>query len=182
MGGGGVAWCIFEIVAVVTVNVVVVGIIIIIIGNRVVPRRDFGYGRHDAGRAGQFRRSCGDKGGGGTEDAVEVFVDVGFDVDGVRSGIVVDDGDEDAQSAAEHSRSGLLEVGRGFAGGGKDPLALLGEGDDFGEEDDVFAVQLHARGVDLQAVVIAVQAGVEGLHGVHLALFRGGCLGGGFGF
>ncbi len=57
---------------------------------------------------------------------------------------------------------------------------MLGEGDDFGEEDDVFAVELHAGGVDLEAVVVAVEAGVEGVHGVHFAAF-GGRFGGVFG-
>ncbi len=55
---------------------------------------------------------------------------------------------------------------------------MLGEGDDFGEEDDVFAVELHAGGVDLEAVVVAVEAGVEGVHGVH---FASGCFGRCFG-
>ena len=98
----------------------------------------------------------GDEGGGGAEDAVEVGVDVGFDVDWVRGRGVVDEGDEDAQGDAEHGGAGGAEVGRGGAGGLEGFLALLAKGYHFGQEDDILPVQLHARSVHLQPVVVAV--------------------------
>ena len=106
---------------------------------------------------------------------------MGFDVDGVGRGGGVDEGDEDGERGAEHGRAGLAELGGGGAGGVEGLLAGEGEGDDFGEEDDVLAVELHAGGVDLEAVVVAVEAGVEGVHGEHFAALAGGGLGGGFG-
>lgn len=93
----------------------------------------------------------------------------------------MDEGDEDAEGDAEHCASGSPEIGVRFAVVVEGFLALLGKGDDFGEEDDVFAVEFHAGGVDLEAVVVAVQASVKGVHRVHFALF-GGRLGGSFGF
>ena len=145
---------------------------------RVVPGGDFrGAGGGDAG--GSWGLGRGDEGGGGAEDEVQLVVDVGFDVDRVGGRAGVDEGDEDAQTEAEHGGAGAAELGGRFAAFVKGALALLREGDDFGEEDDVFAVELHARGVDLEAVVVAVQTGVEGFHGVHFSLFRssGGALG-----
>ena len=109
-----------------------------------------------------------------------MVVDVGFDVDGVRGRAAVDEGDENAEGAAEHGGAGLAELGGGFASGGKGFFALLGEGYDFGQKDDVFPIQFAAGGVDLEAVVLAVEAGVEGFHRVHFASF-GGCFGGAFG-
>ena len=93
----------------------------------------------------------------------------------------MNEGDEDAEGDAEHGAAGSPEIGVRFAIFVKGFLALLGKGDDFGKEDDVFAVEFHAGGVDLEAVVVAVEAGVERVHGVHFALF-GGCFGGAFGF
>ena len=93
----------------------------------------------------------------------------------------MDEGDEDAEADAEHGGPGAAELGGGFAGVVKGLLALLGEGDDFGEEDDVLAVKLHTGGVDLEAVVVAAQAGVEGPHGVHFPAFLR-VFGGGLGF
>ena len=109
-----------------------------------------------------------------------MVVDVGFDVDGVGGGAGVDEGDEDAEAGAEHGGAGAAELGGGFARVVEGPLALLGEGDDLGEEDDVLAVELHAGGVDLEAVMVAAQAGVESFHGEHLAAFLG-AFGGVFG-
>ena len=176
--GGGVA----------VVVVIVVGGAVVVVGGGagggggvggVVPGGDLGVGRRDAGRPGLFGRS--DEGGGGAEDGVEAGVDVGFDVDGVGGGAGVDEGDEDAEAGAEHGGAGSAELGGGAAGVGEGALALLGEGDDFGEEDDVLAVELHAGGVDLEAVVVAGQAGVEGFHGVHFP-FLAGASGGTLGF
>ena len=89
----------------------------------------------------------------------------------------MDERDEDAEPGAEHGRAGAAELGGRFAGLVKGGLALLREGDDFGEEDDVLAVELHAGGVDLEAVVVAVQADVEGFHGVHPAFLGSLCRG-----
>lgn len=133
----------------------------------VVPGGDFRRRGGDAGGAGG-RFGGRDEGGGGAEDVVEVGVDGRFDVDGVRGRAGVDEGHEDAQADAEHGRAGPAELGGRLARLVKGPLALLSEGDDFGQEDDVLAVQLHARGIDLETVVVAAQAGVEGFHGVHL--------------
>ena len=93
----------------------------------------------------------------------------------------MDEGDEDAERDAEHGAAGSAEIGGRFAIVVEGFLALLAEGDDFGQKDDVFAVEFHAGGVDLEAVVVAVEAGVEGVHGVHFALFGGGVCGA-FGF
>lgn len=79
-----------------------------------------------------------------------------FDVDGVGCRARVYERYEDAQPVAEHGRSGAAELGGRFAGFVKGFLALLREGDYFCQEDDVLAVQFHARGVDLQSVVVAV--------------------------
>ena len=91
----------------------------------------------------------------------------------------MDEGDENAEREPEHGAAGLLEFQWHLARVLKGLLALLGECDDFGQKDDVLAVQLHARGVDLETVVGAMEAGVEGFHGVHFAFSRGG-LGGAF--
>ena len=59
------------------------GDVAVVGGFDVVPGGDGGGdGRGDAGGSGAFGR--GDEGGRGAEDGVEVVVDVGFDVDGVR--------------------------------------------------------------------------------------------------
>ena len=92
----------------------------------------------------------------------------------------MDEGDEDAQREPEHGMAGLLEFRGHRAGVLKGPLALLRESDDFSQEDDVFAIEFHAGGVDLEAVVGAVEDCVEGFHGVHFA-FSGGGFGRGFG-
>ena len=137
----------------------------------IVPGGDFaGDGRRDAGGgAGGVFDGC-DARGGGAEDRGEPAVDVGFDVDGIRGCAVVHEGDEDGQRDAEHGGAGAAEVGGRSAGLGEEALALRGEGEHFGQEDDVLAVQLHARGVHLQPVVVPGQAGVEGFHRVHFAL------------
>lgn len=72
----------------------------------------------------------------------------------------MDQRDVDAERNAEHGRAGSTEVGVGFAGALEETLALAFEGEDARQEDDVLAVQLHARGVDLQAVVVARETGV----------------------
>ena len=100
-------------------------------GFDVVPGGDVGGdGCGDAGASGPF--DGGDEGGGGTEDGVEMVVDVGFDVDGVRGRGRVDEGDEDAEGEAEHGVSGFLKLRGHGAGVLEGFLALFGEGDDFG--------------------------------------------------
>ncbi len=120
----------------------------------VVPGGDIrGDGRRDARRTGTF--SGRNEGGSGAEDFVELGVNVGFDIDGIRRCAGVDEADEDAQTDAEHGCSGSTELGCGFAGFVKGFLALLGEGDDFSQKDDIFAIEFHAGGVDLETIVIA---------------------------
>ena len=100
-------------------------------GFDVVPGGDGGGdGRGDAGGSGAFGR--GDEGGRGAEDGVEVVVDVGFDVDGVRGRGRVDEGDEDAEGEAKHGAAGFLEFRGHVAGVLEGFLAAFGEGDDFG--------------------------------------------------
>lgn len=106
---------------------------------------------------------------------------MGFYVDGVGCCLRVHEADEYAQAEPEHGGAGAPEGRGGGDGGVKGTLALLCEFNHFDEEDDILAVELHARGVDLEAVVVAVEASVEGVHGVHLAAFFG-ALGGGSGF
>ena len=57
---------------------------------------------------------AGDEISGGAKDGVQAVVDCGFDVDGIRGCAGVDEGDEDAETDAEHDRARALEVGRGF--------------------------------------------------------------------
>ena len=106
---------------------------------------------------------------------------MGFYVDGVGCCLRVHEADEDAQAEAEHGGAGASEGGGRSHRRVEGALALLCEVNHFDEEDDVFAVELHARGVDLEAVVVAVEAGVEGVHWVHFAAFSG-ALGGSPGF
>ena len=77
---------------------------------------------------------------------------------------------KDAESRSKHTHART----RGVANFQKihDPLSL--EAEDFGEEYDVFTVELHARGVHLKTITIGGQALVEGFHGEHLAAFRAG--------
>lgn len=46
------------------------------------------------------------------------------------------------------------------------------EGDDASEEDDVFAIEFHTRGIDLEIVWISHKALVEGFQRVHSAMFE----------
>ena len=112
----------------------------------IVPRGDFAgdRGRDAGGEAGGGVFDGGDARGGGAEDRGEPAVDVRFDVDWIRGCAVVHEGDEDGQRDAEHGGAGAAEVGGRFAGLGEEALALRGEGEHFGQEDDVLAVQLHA--------------------------------------
>ena len=134
----------------------------------IIPGRNLGRDRSgNAGGSGLC--DGGDEGGRGAENAVEMIVDVGFDIDGVRRRCRVDERDEDGEGDAEHGASGFLEVGSRVAGFLKGFLTLLGEGDDFGQEDDVLAIELHAGGIDLETLMVAVETSVEGVHGVHFA-------------
>lgn len=123
---------------------------------RVVLGGDFGGGDRggDAGGAGRGGGGS-DEGDVGVEDAIEVGVNGRLDIDEIKGGVEVDEGDEDAQPDAEHDRSSLVKLGGGFAGFVKGLLTLLSEGDDFDEKNDVLAVQLHAEDVNLQPVVVA---------------------------
>lgn len=122
------------------------------------------------GRGAAATLAGGGKGGGAAKDGFQVGVDGGLDVDGVSGGFRMHEGDVDAQGGAKHGCAGTEEVG-GVGEGGSPGFV---ESEDFDEEDDVFAVELHAGGVYLEAVVAGVQAFVKGFHRVHLAALGAG--------
>lgn len=76
--------------------------------------------------------------------------------------------DVDAESRSEHCQDCTTELGRP----GKRSVPLLPKVDNFDEKNDVLPVELHARRVDLEAIIVRGQAVLEGLHGVHLAALR----------
>ena len=113
----------------------------------------------------------GDEGGRGAEDGFEAGVNVGFDVDGVIGGLGVDEGHKDVECDAEHGFAGAAEIGGGVTGGSEGGTALLGEGEHSGQENDVFAVELHGAGVSLESFgfqAVGHKTFVEGFHGEHL--------------
>lgn len=76
----------------------------------------------------------------------------------------MDEADEDAESDAEHGRARDAEFACRFAAAMEGFGTATFESQDFGEEDDVFAVELHAGGVDLETIVIPSKAFVQGFH------------------
>ena len=140
-----------------------------------VVRRGVVFPRSDVRVAGEGRSMAsglrGDKGGCGAEDGFEAAVNVGFDVDGVVGGLGVNEGHEDVKCDAEHGFACAPEFRRRVAGGGKGGTALLVESEHSGQEDDVFAVQLHGGGISLESFAfeaVGDKTLVEGFHGEHL--------------
>ncbi len=93
---------------------------------------------------------------------------MGFNVDGIGRGLVMNEGDVDVKGDAEHHATCAPEVSVGPACAVEQLLALAFEVQDAGQEDDVLAVELHAGSVHLQAVVAAGETSIERGHRIHL--------------
>lgn len=136
-----------------------------VVGRGVVfPGRDVRVACEGGGAAGGLR---GHEGGCGAEDGFEAGVDVGFDVDRVVGGLGMDKGHEDVKCDTEHGFARVAELVGGVAGGGECSTALLCEGEDSSEKDDVFAVELHGSGVLLKGFGLEAvddETFVEGFH------------------
>ena len=92
----------------------------------VFPRCDVRVAGEGRGAAGGLR---GNEGGRRAKDGFEAGVNVRFDIDGIISGLGVDEGHENVECNAEHGFACAAEFRGGVARGGKGGTALLGEGE-----------------------------------------------------
>ena len=120
-----------------------------------VPRCDIGDGRRHA-----TVPATGNQGCGLLENGFQSGVDGALDVDGIGGGTGIDKTDIDAERSAEHDPAGTDEVGSCSESFSPEPLPF----EDLYKEHDIFPVELHARSVDLEAVIIGFETICERFH------------------
>ena len=134
--------------------------IVIPLSRGFIPRGDIrGFPCNYTGAPRMFL-AC-DKRSGGTENGVQMRIDDGLDVDRVISRAGVDKRNEYTKGDAEHGSPRAAEVGSGFAGPLEGLSTRILKREHTGEENDVFAIELQARGVHLEVVWVGRQAFVK---------------------